>query len=442
MSAGPSRSLDEVIDRCINDITAGRRNVAECLAAYPEHRAELEPLLLSAAAVHTLPRVPERAPDPARRATFMAELARTPQQSPRRRPHLALPRFEGFRGRLFAFASVAAPAAAVAAVALVLVLGGNPAPASASTLTIFAGGVEQERDGAWLPVADGDALAEGARLRTTEDGRAMLTFADGSTVTLAPTTELVLARVQVNGVREVILDQLSGSLWNDVVSDPRTGSHYIVRAHGVVTTVTGTVFQTVVTEDETAVTTAAGTVEVAAGGEAIEVAHGERVRATATEIRALALVRPAATLRVDAPYAASLISSDGAATGARPDGVSFSQIAGATTTDPAAGPQHIDLLHATPGDYTLVLRPFSDGGGVVVIEVAGKVLTIPVAGPDDIKVQLRIAEINGQPVIELLRREDVAGIVDAASERVVKTRRTVDAVAVAAGRAAAALTQP
>jgi len=440
VNAGPSLPLDQVIDRCIDDITAGRRSVADCLAAFPEHREDLAPLLMAAAAVRSLPPVPDRTPDRARRAAFMNELARTPQQSRHRGPRLALPRFDGLRGRVLAFASVAAPATAVAVLALALMLGRGSTPASASTLTVFAGSVEQERDGTWQLIADGDTLREGARLRTTADGRAMLTFPDGSTATLAPTTELVLERVRVNGVRDVILDQRSGRLWNDVVADARIGATYVVRTNGVVTTVTGTVFETAVTDGETAVTTAAGVVSVAAGSDAIEVARGESVRATGERIQELAVTPPTAAVEVDAPYTASLIASDGAATGARPDGVTFSQIAGATTTDPAAGPQRIDLLRPTPGDYTLVLRPYADGGGVVVIAVAGEVLTIPVDGPDDIKIALRVAVIDGRPAIEVLEREDVAGIIDAVRERVVETRRTTEAVSVATRRAVASAT--
>jgi hypothetical protein len=174
----------------------------------------------------------------------MTELARTPQQSRSRLPQVSLPRFDGLRGGLMGFATMAAPAAAVAVIALVLVLSRGSTPASASTLTVFAGGVEREHDGAWQPLTDGDRLDEGAPLRTTGDGRARLTFPDGSTATLAPATELVLARVRVNGVRDVVLDQQSGRLWNDLVPDARPGATHVVRANGVVTTVTGTVFET------------------------------------------------------------------------------------------------------------------------------------------------------------------------------------------------------
>ncbi|MDA0302653.1 MAG: hypothetical protein O2822_09010 [Chloroflexi bacterium] len=72
--------LASVIDRCLDDLAAGRVTVSECLARYPEHRAALEPLLLAAASMQALPRRAERAPDRIRRAQLMELIRETPQE--------------------------------------------------------------------------------------------------------------------------------------------------------------------------------------------------------------------------------------------------------------------------------------------------------------------------------------------------------------------------
>ena len=77
------RDLSSVIDRCLDDLVAGRVTVSECLDQYPEHRDALEPVLRAAAAMHEVPRVAERAPNPVRRAMLMELIRETPQESRR-----------------------------------------------------------------------------------------------------------------------------------------------------------------------------------------------------------------------------------------------------------------------------------------------------------------------------------------------------------------------
>ncbi|MBM3140168.1 MAG: hypothetical protein FJZ92_08125, partial [Chloroflexi bacterium] len=435
--------FDEVIDRCIDNISAGRRTVAECVDAYPEHRAELEPLLEAAFAVHALPRIPERTPDPRRRAALMAQIRATPQQS---RSRVARPRLgdvlglSGLRLSMARLATTFVPAAAVAGAAvfaILLVLGRGTSTASASTLTVFAGTVEVESGGTWTAAADGAALAEGTRLRTTADGRAMLTFVDGSTATLEPDTEIVLERVRVNGVRQITIDQRTGRLWNDVVPNGRRGAAYAVRAPDAVAQALGTVFETTV-ENGTTVTTADGLVQVRAGDRSVRVPAGELVRARAQRIAERLGVTPEAELTVDAPFVASLIARDGQATGARPDGVVFRQLAGVTTTDPARGPQQINLLRAEPGEYTLLLRRFAEGEGAVVIRTATGDVRIPVeAGGRDQQVVLRVRLVDGAPQFEVVNRAELAAQLRAEQERIIESKRTQQAIAVAKARAEA-----
>jgi hypothetical protein len=390
-----SRSrFDEVLDACVADILGGRRTVAECLEEWPQHRERLEPLLEAAAAMHRIPRAAETAPDPARRAQFMSALRETPQQSPRRAPLRALAALgsapRAALGALSTFGrvgAVAAPAAAlaVAAIALTLVLSrGTTTTAYASTLTVFAGAVEQQVDGAWRPLADGAALQEGARLRTDGAGSALLTFADGSTASIDPNTELMIELARVDGSRRIRLYQFAGRLWNDVAPDDRPGALYLVETPDAIITAHGTLFETVVEQGETVVSTANGLVELEAGDERVFVAPGERASARAHRLiaaRQAAQRAQEATVRlrlaVDAPFVASLVAPNGKAVGARPDGIVYHQLAGATSTNPGDGPQRIELRRLAPGTYQLLLRRVEEGSGEIVLTVGADELRFP-----------------------------------------------------------------
>ena len=77
--------LEEIVDQCVDEIAAGRLTVEQALATWPEQRDALGPLLEIAMAMRELPAVPERAPDPERRAAFMEAIASTPQDPAARR---------------------------------------------------------------------------------------------------------------------------------------------------------------------------------------------------------------------------------------------------------------------------------------------------------------------------------------------------------------------
>ena len=410
-----SRSrFDEVLDACVADILGGRRTVAECLEEWPQHRERLEPLLEAAAAMHRIPRATETAPDPARRAQFLAALRETPQQSPRSAPLRALAALgstpRAALGALSTFGrvgAVAAPAAAlaVAAIALTLVLNrGTTTTTYASTLTVFAGAVEQQVDGAWRPLADGAALQEGARLRTDGEGSALLTFADGSMASIEPNTELVIDLARVNGSRRIRLHQFAGRLWNDVAPDERPGALYLVETPDAIVTAHGTLFETVVEEGETAVSTANGLVELEAGGEKVFVAPGERVSARAHRLIAARQAAQEAQeagaglrLAVDAPFVASLVAPNGKAVGARPDGIVYHQLAGATSTNPGDGPQRIELRQLPPGKYQLLLRRVEEGSGEIVLTVGPDELRFPVDRVGEaVRVELEVSIEDGK----------------------------------------------
>ncbi|MPZ99411.1 MAG: hypothetical protein GEU80_08760 [Dehalococcoidia bacterium] len=420
--------LEEIVDRCIDDLAAGRRSVEQCLETYPERREELAPLLSAASAVGALPRMPERAPDPGRRAAFMAELARTPQEQPR---GLHVPAFvRSFRlgGGLPRLAAMAAPAAAVVVLAFVLLVSSGGSTAHAATVTIFDGSVQRATDnGQWETVSDGQVVREGDVLRTSDTGRALMTFADGSTAALGAQTELTLRVLRVDGERRVAIEQLRGDLWVDVAGtdDADGGVAYTVQTPDASVTARG-IFETRVQEGETEVRTAAGHVEVRAGEARAMVAPGESVLVTDQRlVEHPAARRPLAELLVNGPFVASLLGPDGAATGARLDGVLFHQLPGVTTSDPGDGPQRLDVHELPPGAYSLLLRRFGEGGGTLAIASGGADETLSLGSEEGLVVQFLVEGAGTSARLDLVR---VVRDEPATPERIVQSPRTRAAV--------------
>jgi len=89
MKAPLKVSLDEILNNCLDRLLAQKASLAECLAAYPEQRAALEPLLqvatLTAAAV---PQDPSPAFVSATRSRLLTALAQ--KRAARQRPRLIL----------------------------------------------------------------------------------------------------------------------------------------------------------------------------------------------------------------------------------------------------------------------------------------------------------------------------------------------------------------
>jgi len=413
--------LAELIDSCIEDILLGVATIEECLDRAPEHRAELEPLLRAAMDMITIP-VTTPAPDPARRAAFMAELRSTPQETPRFR----LPSFGSFTP-LLRFTSVAAPAAVIAIVAIALVWSGGSSTASAATLTVFVGQVEEQVEGGWRPLADGATLEEGVTIRTSEASVAMLTFPDGSTATVEASTQLALEQIALNGGRQIGIRQESGRIWNDVVPI-RQGDAYVINTPHAVVEAHGTVFETIVNGD-TAVLTAEGLVSLARGERTVDVAAGQIVRANAEGISAPQRSPIAGEIRITGPVVGYLTSPQGAATGILLNGLAFRQIPGIITSDVGMEDgvlvQTIAVGNAERGAYSLVLRRYGPGTGAVTVMTPANSLTIDV--PETVAIARLPLEVtvatNDDIAIRALSSE-LESVGEAPQVRVVETDRS------------------
>lgn len=408
-------SLEEIVERCVEDVHAGRATPAECLERWPEHRADLEPILQALTAVRVARSVGARAPDPARRGALVAALRELPQERPRRRllPRLPLPSLPSMPlgGLAVRFAAAAIPAAAVALVAFLFVISQAGSPATAATLTLFTGEVDLYRDGRWQPALDGAAVGEGARVRTSDAGWALVTFEDGTSVTLDPGTDVTVERAVFDGPRELVLHQRSGRLWSDVAPAGPGGGRYAVQTPDATFEALGTVFETAVDGDVTTVTTASGLVRVIEVNGAIHIARGEMARiqdGRLAEHRAASVMDAAVVVR--APFAATLFSELGAATGARPNGLILHQVRGVTTTLVGIGAQRFDLQDLAPGAYTLFLERLTEGDGELIVRtLAGDRVIQLGSGAVNLQLRLEVTDDFGLARLRLLDDEIIEG---------------------------------
>ena len=91
-----------------------------------------------------------------------------------------------------------------------------PTVSTAATLTVLGGAVDLLRaDGSRAAVASGTSLSVGDRILTGADGRALITFLDGTTVTVEPRSEIVVRELEVGGRERSSIQVLitAGTVW-------------------------------------------------------------------------------------------------------------------------------------------------------------------------------------------------------------------------------------
>jgi hypothetical protein len=180
--------------------------------------------------------------------------------------------------------------------------GGGAAPMqNAATLSILNTAIDGARAGAaFAPALDGEVFATGDLVRANVDGRAVLTFFDGSSLSVDPGSQVkvvALNRVSTDGI-QVTIEQSLGRSWSSVQKLKTPDSRYEVRTPSSTAVVRGTGFlalvqplatggtQTTYQVDEGSLqvtATAGGTVTVPAGSQ-ITIAEGAAAPASVTPI--------------------------------------------------------------------------------------------------------------------------------------------------------------
>ena len=191
----------------------------------------------------------------------------------------------------------------VAAVAAFLLFprAGVTSTQDAATLAILNTAIEGARSGAaFVPALDGETYAAGDLVRANVDGRAVLTFFDGSSLSVDPGSQvkvLALNRVSTDGI-QLTIEQTLGRSWQSVQKLKTPDSRYEVRTPSTSAIVRGTGFVTSVQQiagggTQTTYQVDEGTLQVSANaggsvsvpaGTQVTIAEGARAPASATPI--------------------------------------------------------------------------------------------------------------------------------------------------------------
>jgi hypothetical protein len=159
----------------------------------------------------------------------------------------------------------------------------------------------------FVPALDGELLASGDVVKSSADGRAVLTFFDGSTLTVETGSSVTVTTLNrlPNGGIQVVIEQAIGRTWASVSRLKTPDSKFelrtptsaaVVRGTGFETTVTqlpdNTTTATYVTDDgEILVTAAAGGQTVVGANTQVTIAQGQTAPAAATPTPAGPILR-------------------------------------------------------------------------------------------------------------------------------------------------------
>lgn len=260
--------------------------------------------------------------------------------------------------------------AAVVLVPVLLVAVQRPAGASSTVLTILAGTAEVARASAgFAAAADGELVAAGDRVRTAERSQAVITFFDGSTLTLEPSTTVTVEDASANGEAiSIRISQAIGRTWASVNRLISANSRFELKTPSATAVVRGTGFVTEVRSDgSSSVQTTDGAVEVSAQGTTVSVGAGQAttVAPNAAPTTPLAAPPPPNKLRfgVHSPAYLAVVDPLGRACGViLPGPTLVRQIPGCLVTDVGVEPQLIDVPNAPAGTYSFVVFPRGAGG--------------------------------------------------------------------------------
>lgn len=261
----------------------------------------------------------------------------------------------------------------------VIAPGGAAALAASTTLTILGGEVQVSRNGgAFEPATDGAIIGPGDVIRTAADSRAVLTYFEGSTVSVEPSSELAIdeASTARDGSTIVVMTQNLGRTWHVVTKLIIGGSRYEVRTPAATASVRGTAFEVDVARDATGtsvthLSTAEGAVAASAPATAADpqpapvvVAAGFQAKANVGDrtLQAPTLApEPERTVSVNVGSANSLVVDSLGRSNGFKDGKLVLQTPGAQVVR-TAGSLLITLPNIPDGKLsTVVTRPSGSG---------------------------------------------------------------------------------
>ena len=254
---------------------------------------------------------------------------------------------------------------------------GGRALAAATTVTIISGDI-QVRHGSTASFAsatDGEVLVAGDTVRSGDDSRAVLTYFEGSTVSIEPDTELTIEKTSVltDGSTIVLMQQNFGRTWHVVTKLITGNSKYEVKTPASTASVRGTAFQVDSDGERTIVTTTEGTVidrvaDPDHQGQTVDVpvpaGKTHEQKKNARPAPAVVAPQPERTVTVTLDDPSSLvIDAQGRANGIDKNGKKHLETPGAQMVKTNDGKLQIVLPNVSDGRLETLVRK-ADGGEV------------------------------------------------------------------------------
>jgi hypothetical protein len=258
-------------------------------------------------------------------------------------------------------------------------------------VTIISGDilVRHGATGAFVSATDGEVLVAGDSIRSGDGARAVLTYFEGSTVSVEPDTELTIETASsfTDGSTVVVMQQTIGRTWHVVTRLITGNSRYEVRTPASTASVRGTMFQVETDGDRTVVTTTEGTVVDRVAdpdhpGQTVDVTvpagktHEQRKNARPAPAAAAPQPERTITLTVDGQNSL-VIDSEGRANGIDKNGRRRIETPGA------------QLVKTTDGKLQIVLPNVADGRLEALVRKTGG---------GDVEVQTTVEDKGGEPV--------------------------------------------
>ncbi|MDE3112707.1 MAG: FecR domain-containing protein, partial [Chloroflexota bacterium] len=255
------------------------------------------------------------------------------------------------------------------------------AVASSSILTVISGNVlvQPTPDAALRKGVDGETLKAGMTVQAVApDGRAVLTFEDGSTNELEPGSSVSIDEVSTGTRGELLvrLGQTIGKTWSHVQPLLSPNSRFHIKTPSATAVVRGTSFEIDVEivgangQVVTKVNVFQGQVDMVAAGkvEPVTSQHTSEVVQGQPPAAPQQVSVPPVRLRLgmNSPAMLTVTDPDGRTAGQTPQGT-VSQIPQTTVTGPQEHPQLVDVFSPLSGDWEIGVVPRGDGGAFQMV---------------------------------------------------------------------------
>jgi hypothetical protein len=251
-----------------------------------------------------------------------------------------------------------------------------PVATTAATLSVLGGTVEHVRgNGPRRHAASGTDLVEGDRVVTGPNGRALITFLDGSTVTVEPGSDVAVRQVEVDAAdrSHIRVLLMAGTVWARLASWLRGRATLAIESNAYSATAHDGLIGGQTRPDGGFVCwTRAGALQLAdrQGVTLAVLQPGQKATATTPSlvVEPFAVHKSTLGVSVTGPAVPLIVMPDGVrAAGFVPPSVEVNQVFGSLTSAPQGAPRLVEVPAGAAGPYLVALMGLRDGAYTLAI---------------------------------------------------------------------------